>query len=109
MQLDDKNFSAEEIRQKTNLETGRLSWPELQRHFARGVVIVVTGNLDLVEVARCFIQDNKASVEQWLNTGGIAHATDTDAQRWHETQAEFWAVVIAPWVLVQERNALTIR
>lgn len=109
MQLDDKNFTAEELRQKTNLETGRLSWPELQRHFARGVVIVVAGDLDLVDIARCFIQDDKPAVEQWLKAGSIAHATDADAQRWHEAQTGFWAVVIAPWVLVQERNALTIR
>lgn len=109
MQLDDKHFTAEELRQKINLETGCLSWPELQRHFARGVVIIVAGDLDLVEVARCFIQDDKPAVEQWLNAGSITHASDADAQRWHASQTGFWAVVIAPWVLVQERNALTVR
>lgn len=105
MQLDDKNFTTAELQQKMNLETGRLSWPELQRHFARGVVILVANDLDLVDVARSFVQDNKPAVEQWLNSGSIATASAADALRWHDTQAEFWAVVVAPWVLVQEDNA----
>lgn len=60
-----------------NNETGKLSWKELERHFARGAVIKVAVALDLVNVASTFAQDNKAQVESW-------------------------AIVTVPWVLVQE-------
>ena len=37
--------------EKLNLETARIQWAELERHFARGVVIVIDENLDLPNIA----------------------------------------------------------
>ena len=90
------------LRAKLNAETGRLGWAELQRHFARGVVIVVAPGIDLVEVAFRISRDDQTAVASWLGDGRLHRATDVDAQGWQERQAEFWAVVAAPWVLVQE-------
>ena len=92
----------EDLRRKLNLETGRLGWPELQRHFARGVVITLAAEMDLVEVAARFTQDDNSRVEQWLDQGNIWRATDADALRWSSSDPVFWAIVVAPWVLVQE-------
>ncbi|MDH5777484.1 MAG: DUF2288 domain-containing protein [Gammaproteobacteria bacterium] len=94
-------LSEEELRQKINLETGKLSWGELQRHFARGVVIVIDGRLDLVDVAFAFTSDDKPQVENWMGSQLIRIADDEDAHLWQETHAHFWSVVVAPWVLVQ--------
>ena len=94
--------SDEELKQQLNMETGRIAWPELQRHFARGVVIKVESGLDLVEVALKFVKDDKTTIESWLNSGVIARANDTDAATWAEATTVFWAVVVAPWVLIQE-------
>jgi len=85
-----------------NLETGRLSWAEAERHFARGVVVKVAPALDLVEVAAAMAEDDKSKFTEWLETGQVARADSDDALRWHQGHAEFWAVVVAPWVLVQE-------
>jgi hypothetical protein len=90
------------LRAKLNGETGRMDWPALARHFARGVVIKVEPGLDLVEVAVSLARDDKAAVEQWLATGGMARAGVEDARTWNDGHATFWAVVVAPWVLVQE-------
>ena len=98
---DDHLDNEELLFQKLNLETGQISWPELQRYFARGVVIIVAKELDLVEVARQFSLDNKGAVQNWVQQGLIKHASDEDAKQWNETQQDFWAVVTAPWVLVQ--------
>lgn len=40
--------SVDILRAKLNAETGKLVWNELERHFARGVVIKVAGDLDLL-------------------------------------------------------------
>lgn len=90
------------LRAKLNAETGKLAWKELERHFARGVVIKVAGDLDLVDVALAVARDDKASVQAWLDRGSLAKADLDDAQAWHHQQSVFWAVVAAPWVLIQE-------
>lgn len=87
---------------KLNLETARLQWPELERHFARGVVIRVAPGMDLVEVALTVAENRTDRVQGWLADGSIARADTPDAEGWHRRQPTFWAVVVAPWVLVQE-------
>ena len=88
-------------RAKMNLETSRIAWKELQRFFASGVAVAVDGGLDLVEVAFQFSQDNKGQVERWLVEGKVVRVSDAQAQTWLEADAEMWAVVVSPWVLVQ--------
>lgn len=92
-------------RAKVNLETSRIAWKELQRFFASGVAIAVSIELDLVEVAFQISEDNKAQVEQWLASGQIGKVTDEQALAWYEADAEVWAVVISPYVLVQAERA----
>jgi hypothetical protein len=89
-------------RQRLNLETGRITWEALQRHFARGVLYKVEPGTDLVEVAARIAEDDRDRVSRWLAEGVLARATDDDATGWLARGAEFWAVVLAPWVLVQE-------
>lgn len=90
------------LRARLNAETGRLRWPELERHFARGMVIRVDAALDLVEVAARFAEDDRGEVERWLTEGTVRRAETADANRWARDDAALWAVVTAPWVLVQE-------
>ncbi len=91
-----------ELRATLNGETGKLAWRELQSHYARGVVIEVAGNLDLVEVALRLTLDDKAAFETWLRAGEVSRADDMQAQQWAARDAQLWAVVVAPWILVQE-------
>ncbi len=107
---DDNNNSTPdtgELAQKLNLETGRISWQELQRHFARGVVLVVSRPLDLIEVAIKLTQDDTPQFERWLAEGLLRRALDEDARGWHAADTEFWSVVVAPWVLVQATDVST--
>lgn len=87
---------------RLNAETGQIGWAELQRHFARGAVIKVAQGMDLVAVAMAISRDERAQVAAWIEAGQVQHASDADALAWHECQSRFWAVVAAPWVLVQE-------
>ena len=87
----------EELTAHFNAQTARLAWPELVRHFARGVVVKVTPELDLVAVAVAMAQDRADAIETWTQAGQLQRASD-----WHEQESAFWAVVVAPWVLVQE-------
>ncbi|OQX15767.1 MAG: hypothetical protein BWK73_06050 [Thiothrix lacustris] len=93
------------LRDRLNLETARIGWRELERYFAGGKVIHVDATLDLVEVATTFAEDNTHSVQQWLQTHQIAPLRDETAIDWANRPPDnLWAVVVAPWVLVQERS-----
>lgn len=96
-------LSDDELRQKINMETGRIDWPELKAHLERGAIVSVAPELDLVEVAVAFARDSMPAVETWIKGGQVWRALDDDTQRWEASEASFWAVVVAPWVLVQER------
>lgn len=90
------------LRARLNLETGQLSWPELERHFARGAVIRVAAGIDLLDVAVAMATDDTTAVRAWLADGRVVQASAVEAARWHAAGSRFWAVVVAPWVLVQE-------
>ena len=92
-------------RAKVNLETSLIAWKELQRFFASGAAIYVSDTLDLVEVAFQISEDNKAQVAEWMAAGFVARVTDQQALAWYEADADVWAVVVSPYVLVQYRSA----
>jgi hypothetical protein len=95
-------LSQQEIdRINLNLETSRIAWKELQRYFASGAAIFVSEGLDLVEVAVQISKDNKTQVAQWMGAGQIGRVSDEQALAWFEADADVWAVVVRPYVLVQ--------
>jgi hypothetical protein len=83
-------------------QAGVIDWPALQRHFARGVVVVVAEGIDLLEAAQCFARDDAAIVAAWIEAGHIAKATEDHARHWQATPPALRAIVLAPWVLVQQ-------
>lgn len=91
------------LRQEYHSQTARIPWRELQTYYARGSVVSVTEGLDLVEVAVQLGLDNAARFEQWIAAGEIAAVSEAQALAWYEREASLWAVVAAPWVLVQEK------
>lgn len=96
------NEQEPDLRIKLNSETARIGWTELERHFARGVVLAVAAELDLIEVAHAMARDDSAALAAWLKSGQVRKAEAEQARDWHARQAEFWTVVVAPWVVIQE-------
>ncbi|MCK5360719.1 MAG: DUF2288 domain-containing protein [Gammaproteobacteria bacterium] len=94
----------EQLTARLNTETAHISWTELERHFARGDLMTVSSSIDLVLVGAHMIHDDKTVINAWLETGELRKTTDDDARGWSEGEPVLWAVVVAPWVLVQERG-----
>jgi hypothetical protein len=90
-----------ELHARLNQQTARLAWTELLRHFAAGSVLLVSNELDLVDVALQIVNDNQTAVAQWLAEQRIAPVTDAQAGAWLEADLQMWSVVVRPWVLVQ--------
>lgn len=96
--------SRDEIKTRLNLETSRIGWRELQTYYARGHVVRVAPELDLLDVAAELTTDNKAQFQQWMSQNQVGDVSPDLARAWYDREAELWAVVVAPWVLVQDRN-----
>lgn len=94
----------DELRAKLVTETARLPWTELQRFYARGQVVQVAPELDLIDVATVVAQDERAQVQAWMEQGRFGTVTTDQAQVWFDNDSSLWTVVVAPWVLVQEGN-----
>ena len=91
---------------KLNQETSVIAWSELQRYFAQGVVLQVDKTLDLIDVAYQMSIDNKGAITSWIEQEILAAVSDEQAQQWFAENRQLWAVVVRPWVLVQDRAQL---
>jgi len=87
-----------------NRETAPIAWRDLQRFFASGNAIAVAPELDLIEVGATLADDKAAQLSEWMQQGKVDAVSDAQAQAWFEADAQVWALVIRPWVLVQERR-----
>lgn len=96
--------SAALSKEELNQQTASVKWEELLKHFARGVVICVGDDMDLIEVAHEIARDNVSYIESCLADATIRRASDDDARDWNARSPTFWCVVAAPWVLIQERR-----
>lgn len=88
---------------RLNLETARITWKELGFFFARGRILQIATELDLIEVATALANDDTNKVSSWLNAQQVRILPDAIAKEWVADDNNLWAVVVAPWVVVQKR------
>lgn len=109
MTAGDEHGSDDELatasRHKINLETGLIAWAELQPHFASGRLLNVAPQYDLIEIAQMFALDDTDGLDGLVKNEDVRPVTDAQALAWFESDASLWAVVIKPWVLVQDAAA----
>ena len=99
---DDAQHSA--LYQKLLGETAKIGWSELERFFARGMLLRVARDLDLVSVATAIAADDSQQVAQWLSAGLVERLQAETAADFAARDPELWAVVVSPWVCVQARD-----
>ena len=85
-------------------QTSRIPWRDLQTFFAHGSVVEVGSRLDLIDVAVQLGLDNTEQFKRWIASGEVQAVSDSSAQAWLDDDISVWAVVAAPWVLVQNRD-----
>ena len=93
-----------ELYLKLLTETAKVRWSELTALFARGALIRIASNLDLVSVAEAVANDDASQVAAWASAGLLEKMPADAARRFEENDSELWAVVVSPWVIVQDRR-----
>ena len=85
-------------------ETAAIEWKDLERFFARGNLLHVSSDLDLIDAAVEIANDNKPAIEQWIAEGHLSGVSNEEALLWSKGGSNLWSVIVLPWVLVQQRK-----
>lgn len=99
------NMSKKQLIEKLHGETALLSWSEIMPHYARNVVFRVASHVDLIELAAIMIEDDAGAIQSAMQSNQLAKLDVATAKKWANNESSkltLWAVVVAPWVLVQE-------
>ena len=94
-----------ELIARLNGETAKIEWHQLQKYYATGSVVAVDKGFDLIKVAIALNQDDTEKVKQWLAEGKVSDVSNQQAQTWYDQNSLVWALVLPPFVLVQEVKA----
>ncbi|WP_295473545.1 DUF2288 domain-containing protein [uncultured Pseudomonas sp.] len=84
-------------------ETAVIPWQQLQPFFAKGALLWVAPELDLIAVAEAVAENDTARVSAWMAAEQVAKVSESRALAFYEADAQLWAVVVAPWILIQDR------
>lgn len=93
----------ESLKQKLNRDTAKIRWSALSSYKQNESIIEVGNDLDLIDVACEFVNDNTAQVKRWLESGLLIKIDETTIQAWTLADPEVWAVVVPPWILIQQK------
>jgi len=86
-------------------QTGKIEWQEIERFFAKGQVVRVAPELDLVAVAMAMVEDDVEKMRPWHKQGQVGLLDNQTARHWAEVAPTLWAVVVSPWILVQQASS----
>lgn len=100
--LDEKD--PQSIREKLEGQVGPADWKVLKPHFLRGAIITISPDIDIIDVGVGVATDDTAKIEAWMNGGKITKPAQADADGWEKAGTEVTALVVAPFVLVQQRQ-----
>lgn len=89
------------IREKLESEIAPVQWVDLQIPFARGIVLFVDPQLELIDVAESIANDDTTKVKTWMQEAKISHITNEQAQNWYDNNSFLLTAIVKPWVLIQ--------
>lgn len=100
---DSDSAEPESLKQKLNRDTARIRWNSLNQYDQIDAIVQVDAKLDLIEVACEFASDNSSQVKAWLEKSLVTRVGLEKATLWETQDTELWAVVVSPWILVQDK------
>ena len=97
--LGDDSASAEDRIKKY---TGEVVWSYLEPHCKSGSLYWVDPALDITAVAAALQADDALQISRWLGVGDLVKVGPLHSAQWQGSQQLFTAVVVTPFVLMQE-------
>lgn len=96
-----------DLRAKLTENLDEAEWDWLIPHAQKDAIIVVADGLDLLDVGEAIATDNIPSVQNWIDEQLLAKPSPEQLGEWNSDRTKrFNALIIEPYVLVQEKAAL---
>jgi hypothetical protein len=91
----------QQLREQLATLLGPAEWQNLLPHVARDSVVVVSPDLDLVDVGVALATDDTQSVQRWISEALIAKPTRSQLEDWERDRTQqFQALIVQPYVLI---------
>ncbi len=74
---------------------------DVQPHIQRGVAFLVRG-VSLLDAGLVLATDDKDTLQRWLTDRTIQKPQEHDLARWTQERTRFAALIVAPFLLLQE-------
>ena len=84
-------------------DIAEVNWRELKIHLKRDAIIVVSAELDLVDVGVAVADDDKVLVETWITASQLEKPTEKQLESWEQESAQrFRMLIVQPYILIQD-------
>ncbi len=94
------------MRESLAAALGNVFFSDLRAHLARGAVVILAPELDILDVAEAVVRDDKARVSGWIEKGLLRKPSLLELETWSKITDDRWeSLVVAPFVLVRVRVA----
>lgn len=94
-----------EVRTKDELalSVDEAEWQWLKAHNERGVLITVAPDLDLAEAGIRIVEDDSATVRDWIMAGRLGKPSPEQLRSWDATpERRFQMLIVSPYILIKE-------
>ncbi|MBN1958323.1 MAG: DUF2288 family protein [Desulfuromonadales bacterium] len=91
------------MRESFQRDLAEVEWRELRIHLQRDAIILVSSELDLIDVAVAVADDDKKRVEEWLDSALLGKPDAGQLASWEsELSRPFRMLIVQPFILVQD-------
>ncbi|MFL5815313.1 MAG: DUF2288 domain-containing protein [Bdellovibrionia bacterium] len=91
---------------KTTLEESldQAEWNWIAPHAERQAVVVVSQDLNIIEVGIKIAEDDAKTVQDWIGRELLSKPSPTQVRTWEQNPGKrFSTLVVQPYVLIQEK------
>lgn len=92
-----------QIRKSLERDLADVRWADLRIHLRRDAIILVTADLDLLDVGVAVAEDDKKQVEKWLDGHLLSKPDRSRLEIWEKNPAHpLRMLIVQPFILVQD-------
>lgn len=95
-------LSMAKSREELLQECAPIAYKEIEQFFARGTLVLVSQNTDIIDVALIVQADNSKALDSLIRQGKVIRVHDEHAIKWNKNNTLLMAITAVPWLLVQE-------
>ena len=95
----------QDLRAQLQENLDEAEWDWLIPHVKRDSLVVVTSQLDLLDVGVAIATDNVSSIQRWISEALIYKPSPEQISDWNQNSTKkFDAIIVDPFVVVQESS-----